>query len=465
MPNGPIYRFENIGPIASAGLELGDLTIVAGRNNTGKTRLVHALYGFLAGWPHVDRYGPAVPGYSSPVFDRLVDSLAERGEASIPMNRKTLAGERKTILRQICKVFSDFGFADVFNAPEDDFSETRLEIDLASPAPECSVSKDFPAPRTGAAAIRCDGKTIDAILDTGQPPPGGDSTRFRMALAKAYISFLFPEFPMRPFPLASERHGISLFYKDLDRNRSDIVDALRKARRDERTNIAGLPDFADSASGRCSLPVRDNTVFARDITRLPETRGGARGRKLSGNIGKMLRGAYRVANDDIQFVPESPDGDDIALPLYRASSSVRELSDFYFFLRRAADRYDLLVIDEPESHLDTANQIRMARLLVRAVNTGLKVLITTHSDYIIKELNNLIMLNSLDDTFLEKHGYRTGDRLDPGRIRAYVAGNNSLAESRIDEFGVEMPVFDNTINDINYVANDLAAWLEARSHD
>ena len=40
------FTFKNIGPIKSADLELGDLTIVAGRNNTGKTYLTYTLYGF-----------------------------------------------------------------------------------------------------------------------------------------------------------------------------------------------------------------------------------------------------------------------------------------------------------------------------------------------------------------------------------------------------------------------------------
>ena len=41
------FRFRKIGPVKDAALELGDLTIIAGRNNTGKTYLTYALYGFL----------------------------------------------------------------------------------------------------------------------------------------------------------------------------------------------------------------------------------------------------------------------------------------------------------------------------------------------------------------------------------------------------------------------------------
>ncbi|MEA1951032.1 MAG: AAA family ATPase, partial [Planctomycetota bacterium] len=39
---------KNLGAIKQAEFELGDLTIICGKNNTGKTYVTYALYGFLA---------------------------------------------------------------------------------------------------------------------------------------------------------------------------------------------------------------------------------------------------------------------------------------------------------------------------------------------------------------------------------------------------------------------------------
>lgn len=50
------------------------------------------------------------------------------------------------------------------------------------------------------------------------------------------------------------------------------------------------------------------------------------------------------------------------------------------------------MVDEPELNLHPENQRKVARLLAALVNFGIKVFITTHSDYILKELNTLIML-------------------------------------------------------------------------
>ena len=63
---------------------------------------------------------------------------------------------------------------------------------------------------------------------------------------------------------------------------------------------------------------------------------------------------------------------------------------------------------------------------------------TTHSDYLVKEMNNLIMQAELGDAGLDRE-----------RVRAYVAEGGSLRQCEVDRYGIEMPVFDETIDDIN----------------
>jgi len=82
------------------------------------------------------------------------------------------------------------------------------------------------------------------------------------------------------------------------------------------------------------------------------------------------------------------------LPFYIASSAVKSQLDMSFYIKHLAKKGDILLVDEPEQNLHPVNQRKMARLFVQLIKAGIKVLVTTHSDYLIKELNHLILLNN-----------------------------------------------------------------------
>ena len=160
-----------------------------------------------------------------------------------------------------------------------------------------------------------------------------------------------------------------------------------------------------------------------------------------------------------------------------SSSAVRSLLDIGFYLRHVAQPGDLLMVDEPELNLHPENQRCMARLFARLVNIGIKVFITTHSDYIIKELNTLIMLNH-DKPHLkriaENEGYKQEELISSDKIKVYIAeealvkvdGNRkktrniTLILAEIDpELGIEARSFDQTIDEMNRIQEEIV-WGE-----
>ena len=292
--------------------------------------------------------------------------------------------------------------------------------------------------------------------------PGEYSISRVLDVLTSFREFTFPELALEPFVLSAERFGISLFYKELDFTKNRLVDLLQQMG-DEKDRERFSPFFfIDQATSRYALPIKDNIDYTRSIGDLQKDRSELHEDKLFDDIKDMMDGYYRGENDDIQFRSKARKDRSFAIPLHRASSSARGLSDLYFFLRHVARKDHLLIIDEPESHLDTANQIQLARLLARCVRAGLKVLITTHSDYLIKEFNNLIMLSR---SFADKGAvvknlrYREDDFLVPESVRAYIAEEQTLRQCEVDDYGIDMPVFDETIDSINNVANELSSRL------
>ena len=76
--------------------------------------------------------------------------------------------------------------------------------------------------------------------------------------------------------------------------------------------------------------------------------------------------------------------------LTRASSMVSELAPVVLFLRGIVAPGDTFIIEEPEAHLHPAAQTRMAITLARLVRAGVRVVVTTHSDWLLQEIANLM---------------------------------------------------------------------------
>ena len=463
------FTFTNVGPITNAKLELGDLTVIAGRNNTGKTYLVYTLYGFLKmwdSWPGVTEFVPqermsASPGTSASyaIFGQIVKQIEEHGTATVAGDQEALNDERKKIMRALTRSFSRDAVAEIFSSPQDEFKGASIGVDLIPAFSEPTQSVETRVRPELTLSIRYDGRNI---LVTG--PAAGlkqvHAHEILYAVSRLYLRFLFPELSSDPFVLSAERFGISLFYKELDFTKNRLVELLQKIG-DSKDADRHFPFLMiDRNVSRYALPVKDNIDYTRSLSDLRKQRSEIHDDRLFDDIKKLMGGYYAASSDNIEFRSIARGERRFAIPLHLASSSARGLSDLYFFLRHVARRNQLLIIDEPEGHLDTANQILLARLLARVVRVGLKVLLTTHSDYLIKEINNLVMLSGPiagKATLLKQLGYGDDDVISPGAIRAYVAEENGLSRCEVDKFGIDMPIFDTTIDRINTVANELSS--------
>ena len=61
---------------------------------------------------------------------------------------------------------------------------------------------------------------------------------------------------------------------------------------------------------------------------------------------------------------------------------------------------------------------------------------------------------------VKKLKYREDDFLAPESVRAYIRRRkHTLRQCEVDDFGIDMPVFDKTIDQINTAANELASRL------
>lgn len=107
-------------------------------------------------------------------------------------------------------------------------------------------------------------------------------------------------------------------------------------------------------------------------------------------------------------------------PLHRTSSMVSELAPLVLFLKYRIDPGDFIIIEEPESHLRPESQRKLAAGLVKLIKSGVKVLATTHSDYLLQQLSNFIRLSRIPEEQRIKEGYSPNDYLKPEKVGAYL---------------------------------------------
>ena len=397
------FTFENLGPVKKAELELGDLTIISGLNNTGKTNIVYALYGFLNGFDRQfsGSWGNSfVENHFTEIGAGPVEEATRRlrvdGQVMWDMSTELREHERDRLVVEMAKDYSENGISRTFNTSPEYFRGASLRVNYGNESfLRISSSYVFFEPIGGFIKWTHDGEKVIVSLEDDTPEglrplsPG----YWKRVFVRTYLGFLLGGVFVsiqNPYIFSSSRHTIPLFISELDYVRSQVVRSMKF--KEHESNDAPPFDLEPLQNiGNYPLPVHDNIDFYRRIPRLAEIYRDEISENYAGPIEVMLGGRYKVVDDSVRLTSSPGNGAGFDIPLHLASSSAWELSSLHFFLKYSYDVEDghFIIIDEPESHLDTTNQIRLARLLAELVNSGNQILITTHSDYIAKEVNNL----------------------------------------------------------------------------
>lgn len=431
------FRLRNLGPIADAELELGKLTIIVGRNNTGKTYISYATYGLIRDW-----YSMCQMAVRERVISNPYKKYASFAPISFEITQKELNSFRSKAIPQISSHYSSKLLPVIFNTRGNELARATAEI-----VPSTFSLADWWG-GVGSEYVSITRRDEKLHVDLKRPDDDVDQETWERSWSEIMVYYLLSS-PLwvDPRVFTSERLGISLFYKDLDYARSNLIHRMQTARGD-------LVHFLEGTS-HVAQPVKDNVDFVRRVPEL--VKRGFKSPHMEGSVEGIVGGVYHARNGDIRF--SSSDASSFDIPIHLASSSARSLCDLYFFFKHAALPGTLFIIDEPESHLDTRNQILVARLLARAVNAGLRVMITTHSDYLLKEINNLLMLGRdipRKTEFMKRHNYAEDEFLQAEGVRAYVTAGGKLVECESNEYGLDLPLFDDTINQLNSTSWEIA---------
>jgi len=444
------FCFENLGYVDKGKLKLADLTVICGENNVGKTYVSYAVYGFLKHFKQLIKFE---------VSDVDIEELKNSG--SIQVDLMQYIDNLPHYFEQAGERFTQ-GLYRYFNVSDDFFEKTKLKLLVSA----LSIDVDEP---------------FKGIINFGQV----EKLRFEKAphskqlvialqlkgksripteiledvISETIADYLFSDILPKPFVMTSERTGISLFYTELDTNRNALVNHLTD------TDKIDPIKLLNSMRSRYAKPIQDNIDVIRDYDNLNKQKSFIRQdrKKYKGildSLQALLGGSFKNTGKQINYHPRKERGRDrVAVPVYIASSSIKSLFLLDYYINCLAEEKGILIIDEPELNLHPNNQRKMANLIARLVNAGVKVLITTHSDYLVRELNNRIMLSNdvIDkEILMQNESLIFEDILKPEQVAAYVMTKKHILEAvPVDEYGINMKLFDNLITEANKLADDI----------
>ena len=444
-------RLKNLGILKHAEFSLGDLTVICGENNTGKTYAAYALHGFLVSWLDLLNF---------PVSDTQIQSLLTDGGIKIALAKYIERADQR--LAAACKRYTDL-LPVVFAADELRFrnSEFHLQtgaIDIRNK--EFKREMGIVTDRFLTYSKEKDSEELTVSLLVAKKIGGKIDPDFARSAINSIIGyFIFSDSFPYPFISSAERTGATIFRRELNSNRNRPFEKMGRA---------------DQRYLRYPLPVKTNAGFMGELEDIAKHQSfiASEHPEVLEDFADIIGGKYTITQDDQLYY--TPKGTQDKLTMIESSSTVRSLVDLGFYLRHVAQKGHLLMVDEPELNLHPANQRRIARLFARLVNLGVKVFITTHSDYIVKELNTLIMLNH-DKPHLKRiakeNSYRQSELIRSDQVKVYMTqevlvpleeGQKrrrrglTLVEADVDPvLGIEARSFDETIDEMNSIQEDI----------
>ena len=370
-------KIKNLARIKEASVALKPLTIFIGKNNTNKSYVAHVFYALLD-LATIEWEKSAEQKYLKDIIEQLkpffkkIENQEEQIFYSFRKNEKFL----NQIIEIFKKLWSKFSPQYLKNPTLE-----KVSVELENFSFLLKQYKKLKEPKIYTPSNELPPWTIllDFFRDTVFIP-----------LIMSYFNFRLP-FGIFYFP--ASRTGFALALED-------IVSGVFKQR------FSGIP------TTKLTEPTVDFLATYNDIRLGTFALPFGQKKEISPNLKKinsflerkLLDGKVIVKKETVKGVGMyrkfvyQPRGYKISLGLHCVSSLVTELAPLYSFLNALKDvKNTFFIIEEPESHLHPSAQLEIVKLLGMLVRSEAKVLITTHSYYILNFVNVLIRSSQLED--------------------------------------------------------------------
>jgi predicted ATPase len=466
-------QVKELGAIKEGTIDLSKkLNVFCGPNGTGKTYMAYVIYALT-------KLNNKSLGIR--LDDSIVKAALSGNEFSISINASEIWQFRK---KEIDKVKNELWslFSIAQDKSESFFKDTSIECDDTFESFEAKMLEmsidNILFRMYGYSFVLLKNKGELSVLITLVENTKKDES-FAKFMEIAFLSRLYSLLSFYPitnsiiFPV--ERNSIYTFSKELSIKRNDTLDHLQASlSQNKELNVL---DLLFKRTTRYPLPIRDGLEFAEDLERIQKTNSTFHDFGLEIEK-KLLKGKVIITKEgSVEF--SSDKAPKTKLSFHQSSSIVKTLASLVIYLKYEAVHNDLVIIDEPELNLHPNNQVKLARIFAKLINKGLRLIVSTHSDYIVREFNNLIMVSSNKTEVKEIAktigGYEDDEYINKNEIAAYVfdfkkskkeeSKKSEVKNIEVSEMGFEISTVDETIDEQNRISEELYYTLKYGKKD
>ncbi len=379
-----IKKLENFAVIESLDdiLELKDLTIFMGDNSAGKSylaMLINSIVTMSRGYSESDFLKAISSKFKSTLFlKKLEKSISdcieqENNNLLLTFNETDMLDFKEIITFSIneylIKKYLTFVLFEKHNLDEIEIELNNLDKFLPKMLLITNIHKN--ERRTIEFTVDNDSK-ISTTFQDDTPKKIISDIAFQTLISGLIEITVRKTLPLNSVYLPASRTGFLQTYKSLSNDA--IMSNFSNKKNEEKHTLSVIVRF---------FITQLNTATSFEENKFAE---------FIENF--IMNGKVDIYKDSNEIDFKLKDGSKINLNYL--SSTVSELIPLVVFLKRGLIKKDgLLVIEEPEAHLSFKNQKLVAKLIATLLQNKIKVLITTHSDFLIYEFNNLIMRNEI----------------------------------------------------------------------
>ena len=412
----------NFGPIVEAKIDLRPLTVFVGPSNTGKSYLailIYALHRFFSGFRDYPMF-PDIERQKLP--QRTIDSIDEWAEQTLT-GWETLLAEGSLVLpplvtdeiRSLLEAQGDllgneiircFGMDEtsalvrkgnrkgarvVFRRHVSNSSapfEHELMVGAQGSKFKTTIPAETPIRINVGEADKINylhRRAVDSSSKAGRSHKERNSFILELiyTLSDPALAQLAGPLHVPASYLPADRTGVMHAHRVLVSSLINRASQPRLRRDDPLPDLSGVvADFLKQL------------IELGDLSERRRNKADALAKRIEQAI---LRGSVQIKTSEMGY-PQffyKPDGWENALPLMNTSSMVSELAPVVLYLRHVVQPGETLIIEEPESHLHPAMQVEFTRQIAALVHAGIRVIVTTHSDWVLETLANLVRLSEL----------------------------------------------------------------------